>query len=468
MPIGHALPAVACIPALDLSNYGVFKQIAAYSMSAPQEYVKWFRNSAPYINAHRQRTFVVMLGGEAVADDNIRNIVHDFALLHSLGVRLVVVAGARVQIDAACASAGIEASFHEGRRITCGAQLPRVIEASGSVRARLEALFSMGLANSPMHGARISVCSGNFVSARPLGVIDGVDFQHTGTVRRIDTRAIARLLDQQQLVLLSPLGFSPSGEIFNLTAEEVAARTAIALNADKFIAYSPAATLTDSSGAPVNHCDMDRAAELIPLLAAGSAERVVAEAAVTAARGGVPRCHVISHSLDGALLQELFSRDGCGTLITSGSYENLAKAGVDDIGGILAIIEPLEADGTLVKRSRETLEQDIDHYSVILRDGMVVACAALHVFPDEDCAEIACVATHPDYRDAGRAERLLAALEASARQQQLARAFVLTTQSAHWFIERGYSETNPSALPADKQRLYNYRRNSKILVKQLD
>lgn len=436
-------------------------------MSAPRDYVKWFRNSAPYINAHRQRTFVVMLGGEALANDNLRNIVHDFALLHSLGVRLVVVHGARVQIDAACAEAQLTSEFHQGRRITSDAQLPRVIAACGSLRAQLEALFSMGLANSPMHGAHISVCSGNFVSARPLGVIDGVDMQHTGTVRKVDTRSIARLLEQQQLVLLSPLGYSPSGEVFNLTAEEVAARVAVELNADKFIAYSSAPALLDEQGVAVSHCDAERAAGLLPQLPADSAERVVAEAAVNAARGGVPRCHLISHRDDGALLQELFSRDGCGTLISGGSYEQIASAGIDEIGGILAIIEPLEANGTLVKRSREDIEHHIGEFSVILRDGMVVACAALHVFTADKCAEVACVATHPDYRDGGRAQRLIATLEADARAQGLERIFVLTTQSAHWFAERGFVETERGALPSGKQQMYNLQRNSKVLVKAL-
>ncbi len=436
-------------------------------MTAPQDYVKWFRNSAPYINAHRQRTFVVMLGGEAVADDNLRNIIHDIALLHSLGVRLVLVHGARVQIDAACATAGLEPEFHQGRRVTTAEQLPRVIEACGAVRAGLEARFSMGLANSPMHGARISVCSGNFVSARPLGVLDGIDLQHTGTVRKIDTTSITNLLLQRQVVLLSPLGYSPSGEVFNLTAEEVAARTAIALNADKLIAYSGHPALRDSDGNNVSHCDVARAAELVPHLEPGSAARAVADAVITAAKGGVPRCHIISHSDDGALLEELFSRDGCGTLVTSGSYEILGRAGFDDIGGILSIIEPLEADGTLVKRSREMLEQDIGNYSVILRDGMVVACAALHVFSADRCAEIACVVTHPDYRGGGRAERLLTALEADAHQRQLEKVFVLTTQSAHWFVERGYTESGHNALPKDKRQLYNFQRNSKVLVKSL-
>lgn len=435
-------------------------------MSEHTEYVKWFRNSAPYINAHRGKTFVLMLGGEAIADANFANIVHDIALLNSLGVRLVLVHGARPQIELRVSDAGLSSQFHNDLRITDEQELRCVTDAAGSLRAHIEALLSMGVANSPMHGAAIRVCSGNFVTARPMGVIDGVDFKHTGVVRKVDASALRQQLDQQAIVLLSPLGYSPTGEIFNLSAEDVAVHTAATLKADKLILLTGAAGLLDSEQRLIRQCeyrDVDAELQRQPTLGRDS----IVQAVVDAGDLGIDRCHMVSYSEDGALLQELFTRDGAGTLVTQEHYEQLHTASIDDIGGILAIIEPLEARGVLLKRSRELLENEIGHFKILVRDGMVIACAALYPYAEAGSGEIACVATHPDYRGADRAERLLAQLEREARQQGLNQVFVLTTQTAHWFQEQGYVQCPFTELPEAKQKLYNFQRNSKAFIKAL-
>ena len=433
-------------------------------MSEQTEYVKWFRNSAPYINAHRGKTFVLMLGGEAIADKNFANIVHDIALLNSLGVRLVLVHGARPQIEQRVNDAGLSSQFHKDLRVTDEQELRCVTDAAGSLRAHIEALLSMGVANSPMHGAAIRVCSGNFVTARPMGVIDGVDFKHTGVVRKVDASALRQQLDQQAIVLLSPLGYSPTGEIFNLSAEDVAIHTAAALKADKLILLTGAIGLLDSEQQLIRQCeyrDVDAELQRQPTLGRDS----IVQAVVDAGDLGIDRCHMVSYSEDGALLQELFTRDGAGTLVTQEHYEQLLTASIDDIGGILAIIEPLEARGVLLKRSRELLENEIGHFKILVRDGMVIACAALYPYTDAAAGEIACVATHPDYRGADRAERLLAQLEREAQQQGLKQVFVLTTQTAHWFQEQGYVQCPFTTLPEAKQKLYNFQRNSKAFIK---
>jgi amino-acid N-acetyltransferase len=436
-------------------------------MSAQTDYVKWFRNSAPYINAHRGKTFVLMFGGEAVVHPNFANIVHDIALLNSLGVRLILVHGARPQIEQRVKDAGIASRYHNDLRITDDIELRCVTDAAGSLRAHLEALLSMGVANSPMHGASIRVCSGNYVTAKPIGVVDGVDLRHTGTVRKIDASALQQQLNNQHIVILSPIGYSPTGEVFNLTAEDVAVETAAALKADKLILFTADDGLLNSEQQLIRQCeyrDVDSELENQPALKHDS----IIQAVVDAGDSGISRCHLVSYQQDGALLQELFSRDGAGTLITQEDYEQFRTAGIDDIGGLLAIIEPLEAKGVLLKRSRELLENEISHFKLLVRDGMVVACAALYPYAEQRSGEIACVATHPDYRGADRAERLLELLEKEAHKQGLESVFVLTTQTAHWFQEQGYVECKIDDLPPAKKQLYNFQRNSKAFIKMFD
>ncbi len=435
-------------------------------MTDTAQYARWFRHASPYINAHRGRTFVLMLGGEALADANFDNIVHDIALLNSLGVRLVLVCGARPQIETQLAARGLAPRLHNGLRITDAPSLNAVIAAVGEVRAHIEALLSMGLANSPMHGAQIRVVSGNFTVARPLGVLDGVDYLHTGEVRRLDVEAIRRQLEDGAITLLTPIGYSPTGEVFNLSYEDVATHAAAELGADKLIAFGPDSGWLDARQQLVRELPLSDAEAQLAQVQEPERLRTL-RAAVRACKGGVPRCHLLSYHDDGALLRELFTRDGAGTLITRDSFEQVRQASIDDVGGILELIRPLEEDGTLVRRSRELLENEIEQFTVVERDGSIIACAALYPYPDSAMAEIACVVTHPDYRRGNRGEQLLSAVEARARALGISRAFVLTTRTAHWFIEKGFSEGQVSELPSQKQALYNYQRNSKVFFKHL-
>ncbi len=437
-------------------------------------YVGFFRHSSPYINAHRGKTFVLMLDGEAVASDNFANIVHDIALLNSLGVRLVLVHGARLQIDARLQANQLPSRLHHHRRVTDEAAMACVKEAVGSLRTDIEAKLSMGLANSPMQGARLRVCGGNFVCGKPLGVVDGVDYCHTGEVRRVDREAIERQLDDGSIVLLSNLGYSPTGEVFNLSVEDVAAQVAVALQADKLICFGAGNGIVNQQGE--RHSELlTRAAERLLhryLEGLEDSESPHSElsrqltAITTACRGGVGRGHLISYRQDGALLIELFTRDGSGTMVIQESYEQVRQASIEDVGGIIELIQPLEESGTLVRRSRELLENEIDRFTVVERDGAIIACAALYSFNDGS-GELACVAVDADYRGGQRGDQLLAAIEASARQQRLQRLFVLTTRTAHWFQERGFVEVDISTLPGEKQSLYNLQRNSKVFAKPL-
>jgi len=428
-------------------------------------YARWFRASTPYISAHRGRTFVVLLGGEAIIHANLANVVHDLALLHVLGVRLVLVHGARPQIDAALP----DSRFHGHRRITDRDSMDTLLGVYGRVRATLEAHFSTGLPTSPLRNTDIATVTGNVVAARPIGVLDGVDHLFTGRVRRVHTERIRTLLDTGALPILSPLGYSPSGQVFNLAADELAAEVAVALEADKLIMFDAGGYVTDEAGRNVSELIP---AELDALLARTTYEPYVANqlhAMLRASRGGVPRCHLVSYAEDGALLAELFTARGHGTELLEQHADRVRPARAEDLGGIVEVIRPLEEQGVLVRRDRDRLELEIGNFHVAELDGIVVGCCAL--YPVEDAAELACVAVHQAYRGSGVkpgiGERLLEAAEKAARSAGLGRLFVLTTQTRDWFAEHGFEEASVDALPAPRQALYNLQRNSKVMIKNL-
>ena len=432
------------------------------------DFVRWFRNSSPYINAFRNRTFVVAFGGEMLADAQFATLVHDLALLNSLGVRLVLVHGTRPQIEACLQQRNADFQYVNGLRVTDDTALDCVKQAAGSVRVDIEALLSMGLTNSPMAGARIRVVSGNFVIAQPLGVRHGVDYCHTGEVRRIDNQAIHRHLDEGALVLLSPIGYSPTGEVFNLSAHDVATVTAIQLQADKLIYLIDGKGITDKRNRLLRELTLPQAESLL-----GGEHKLNEDAAISlasairACRQDVPRVHILDRHIDGALLLELFTRDGCGSLVMQDQFEDTRQANLNDIGGILELIAPLEKEDVLVRRSRERLEMEIDHFTVVERDGMIVACAALYPFVEEKLSELACLAVHPDYRNHGRGDALLKYIERQSRQLGIQQLFVLTTRTAHWFRERGFRTGNLDKLPMKRRELYNYQRNSKVFLKDI-
>ncbi|MEE4193416.1 MAG: amino-acid N-acetyltransferase [Halieaceae bacterium] len=429
------------------------------------QHIRWFRDSAPYINAHRGRTFVIVFGGEAALHSNFANIIHDIALLHSLGVRLLLIHGARPQIARRMSAAGFEGRFHDGVRITDTTELAYVKDACGSLRTDIEALLSTGLPNSPMQGASITVTGGNFITAQPLGVVDGVDFQHTGRVRRVDDRAIRQQLDAGCIVLLSPLGYSPTGEIFNLSLEDISVRTAAAVGAEKLLLFGAGRGIQDGDEL-VRQCNLTQALDLLRG-ALEPEQRRLLQTARQACTAGVKRCQIVSYAEDGALLQELFTHDGSGTLVGPDEYEQARTASIEDVGGILELIEPLEREGVLVKRSREVLETEIDRFRVLERDGRIIACAALYPFTEHGSGELACIVTHPDYRGGDRGARLLRELEQAAARQGLSQVFVLTTRTAHWFLEQGFEESTLAALPQERQSLYNLQRSSKVFSKKL-
>lgn len=440
---------------------------------AQPSFVAALRAAAPYVHAHHGRVFVICFGGEAAASADFDALIYDIALLHSLGVRLVLVHGARPQISAEIERTGLQPRYVGNLRVTDLPTLDCVKRAVGALRTEIEARLSTSLASTPMGSARLRTAGGNWVTARPVGVREGVDHEHTGEVRKVDATTLRTALDARQIVLLSPLGYSPTGEVFNLRAEEVATQVACALGANKLVFITPGEPREWPLAELAGDAGQIPASDAGALLA-GPAKRLApldaeyVACAVTACRRGVERVHLIGHAEDGALLRELYTRDGAGLFVhADDAYESTRAATIDDIGGILGLIAPQEAAGTLVPRSREQLELEIGHFFVTVRDGLVIACAALLPLGDAAAAELACVAVHYDYRARGRAAALLAYAETRARRDGIERIFALTTHTPHWFIEHGFSRASLDDLPVSRRELYNYQRNSLVLVKEL-
>ena len=441
------------------------------ALQQPDAFVRWLRQVTPYVHAFRGRTFVIGFGGEMFAESaHFASFVHDVSLLAALGIRLALVHGARPQIEAELKAKGVRSRYAQGLRITDEAALMAVKHAAGVLRVELEALLSQGLPSSPMAGAQIRVASGNFITARPIGVVKGIDFQFTGAVRKIDAVAIARRLDAGEVVLVPHLGYSPTGEVFNVAWEDVAENVAVALKADKLLMYTDKLP-ADARGEVISELTAREAQAILSKVGKndGLTQQTVRalEHAVRTVGSGVGRAHIITRRVWGSMLLELFTHAGVGTMITADTVERLRPARIEDVQGMLALIEPLEADGSLVKRSRELLEAEIGNFFVVEHDGVIVGCAALYPFPDDKSAEFACLAVGQDYRDGGYGERLLKECEARAKALKIRRVFALTTRAAHWFLEQGFRAADVAALPSRRQALYNWRRGSKVFLKRI-
>ncbi len=442
-------------------------RIIMRDMETQNQFVQWLRSVAPYIHAFRGKTFVVAFPGELVTAGALPVLAQDLSLLHALGIKVVIVHGSRPQVEEQLALRNVQPRYHNGLRITDAAAMECAKEAAGELRLDIEAAFSQGLPNTPMAHAAIRIISGNFVTARPIGVIDGVDLEMTGVTRKIAYETIHPILAAGALVLLSPLGFSPTGETFNLAMEDVAVAAATALRADKLIFISETPMMTDPDGDELRELTAARAEALLKSGHLPCDTSFYLQHCLKASRSGVPRAHIVPFAIDGSALLEIFTHDGVGTMVSTENLETLREATIEDVGGILKLIEPLEADGTLVKRGRELIEREIDYFSVIEHDGVIFGCAALYPFPAEKMAEMACLIVNPEVQSQGDGERILKHMENRARAAGFKRLFVLTTRTAHWFLKRGFVHATVDDLPKDRQHMYNWQRKSLVLIKNL-
>jgi amino-acid N-acetyltransferase len=433
----------------------------------PARFVSWLRTVAPYIHAFRGSTFVIGVPGELFAQGRLNALAHDLGLLHAMGMRIVLVHGSRPQVNEQLRLRGAETRYVNGMRVTDAVALECAKEAAGELRLDIEAAFSQGLPNTPMAHSAIRILSGNLVTARPVGIVDGVDFLQTGLTRKIDVATIRLALDSGTIVLLSPLGFSPTGEAFNLSMEDVATSTAIALDADKLIFLSEAGAIIDPQGELCGEISEAQARALLESAQLNSDSAFYLRHALRACEGGVARAHIVPFDPDGSVLLELFSHDGVGTMLVEETLEELREATADDVGGLLALIRPLEQDGTLVRRDRALIEREIGNFTVIEHDGVIFGCAALYPFAEHGIGEMACLAVSPLAQGQGDGERILKRIEQRARAAGLKRLFVLTTRTMHWFLKRGFVQSSIEHLPTERQRLYNWQRMSQVLIKEL-
>ncbi len=445
----------------------IAQRIIMRLMENPTQFVQWLRSVAPYIHAFRGKTFVVAFPGELVTAGALPVLAQDLSLLHALGIKIVIVHGSRPQVAEQLALRDVDGRFSNGIRITDIAALECAKEAAGELRLDIEAAFSQGLPNTPMAHAAIRIISGNFVTARPLGVINGDDLELTGVVRKIAAETIHPILAADALVLLSPLGFSPTGEAFNLTMEDVAVSAAIALHADKLVFISETPMMTDAAGVEIRELSSHQAEAVLQAGFLPQDTAFYLQHAIKACHSGVPRAHIVPFATDGSALLELFTHDGVGTMISHENLESLRQASIEDVGGIIKLIEPLEADGTLVKRGRELIEREIEYFSVIEHDGVIFGCAALYPFPAQKMAEMACLTVNPEVQAQGDGERILKHMENRARAAGFNKLFVLTTRTSHWFKKRGFVPATVDDLPKDRQHMYNWQRKSQVLIKTL-
>lgn len=475
-------------------------------------FVNMFRGSANYIANHRNTIIVYHIPGELLSWEGFEDLMDDIALTWLLGMKPVIVVGCRKQIDQRFEESDDEDEKHselspDGRsviqgpdsvhteasvRITDIDTLRIVKEEAGFVRFEVERLLGRSLHRHGIVDERAirdgNVVSGNFYSAQPYGVIDGIDFKFTGFPRKVETEKIKQVLDAHDVVLLTSLGASPSGEMFNVSTEHLASFVAGSLGASKvvfFTTYGSAFIETDNKKLvqnlrvsdarnvlKYNHVTVNNAKGFSSFEHNSHMSEETKEAfvklgwCVSSLERGVKRAHIIS-PINGALLQELYTRDGGGTLISRDIYEGIRVADVQDVQGIFELIEPLVEAGTLVPRPMNVLERDIKSYFVFTRDNLIVACAQMKLFED-GFSEIGCLVVRKEYRTQGRGDAMLGYLERLSVQVGCSKVFVLSTQTMEWFVERGFKRATVSDLPPSRQEIYNHKRKSKIYMKKID
>ena len=395
------------------------------------------------------------------------SLVKDLALLSRTGFRVVIVPGAKEWIDTVLGEYGISLLYKDSTRITSGEAMPFVQMAAFHCATRFITGFS---------GSRIDAVIGNFVRARGIGVIDGVDMEYTGAVDKFYIDSLSRVLELGVIPILPCIGWSPSGKPYNVPSDEIALAAAANLGAIKlFIISLSGGVKKDDYHIPegVVIGKNNRITRLTPYEAARVLElnsfeknrndRALAELdmAVKASKAGVERVHIIDGGEEGAVLKELFSNLEAGTMVYADEYESIRSIKSRDVPDILRLMEPLMQQGILLRRKAEDIQSKKEDYAVFVIDGQIRACGALHEW-DEDQGEIAAIATDPYYADMGLGRRIVRYLIDRAKKQGFKRVFVLTTRTQDWFESLGFCETTPETLPEKKRRQYDQNRNSKV------
>lgn len=490
---------------LEKSQYGLF--------------VKFFRQASPYIEGHRGRTFVIAIPGEVVdRQDLLDPLLEDVALLHGLGVHLVVVVGARMQINQAVRAKGSEPRYVKGYRVTDDIAMKAAVAAAGSARMMVEARLSKaptvtmmrrherntGSGGSTKQQApAVTTVSGNYVSAKRKGVVGGIDYQHTGSVRYVQSEAVKHQLNHGNIVLLSNLGYSTTGEPLNCDCYSVSVRAAIDLNADKLIiaALPDGDPMLETLPAwlPIHEAESLLLSQQIRTSESsidgstsdeGDAFRQAADdldfdtwyelglpmpllTACMVCKAGVKRAHLINVSINGALLLELYSTDGVGSMISSDFYEGIRGATTSDVSKIFNLLQPMVDKGMLVQRSQQTIADEIHNFIVLERENELLACAYARPLGKnengEAIAELGAFCVHPGYRGGGKGDTLLQFLEERSRSSGTKILILLTTRTADWFQQRGFTAAGAAhssdIIPLHRRNEIDPSRNSQLYYK---
>ena len=451
-----------------------------------------FREMAPYIAVHYNSVVVLHIPGEVLESEEVDQVMHDIVLLKTLGMKLVIVAGCRPQIRKHLDAIGIRSMFVHGNRVCDLETLRHCQSVAGSVRFEIESKLGRGLMNAPV-ATSVQVLSGNFVKAIPYGVRGGIDYKYSGLVQRVKAKHIHSLLDQGNIVLLGHLGYSNSAQVFHCRSEEVAVTAAADLGADKLIFFHSGESLIDEKHNRVVHNLSLRAAQSFtdslreelgqtdtrirhtsdhPLLEWKVQFLDYLLGAVTAVKNGVERVHLVSRHSPGALITEMCTREGAGLMISYEVYDAIRKATSKDIPALLSLVQPLEKQGILVTRPPSLLELEADRFYVFERDGSVLACFQYKNYKDNryenGVSEMSCVAVNPEIQRDGIGTALLSYFMRKCLLDGVHHAFVLTTQSSHWFMEHGFEERPPEDLPPSKYAQYDFTRNPKVYYKVIE
>ena len=439
--------------------------------TAQSSFIQNFRLSAKYINLFNQNIFVIALSGYVFNEDQFEKIAQDINILHSLKIKVILVYGARPQVESILVKNKIPVRLVKNMRVTSSAALKHVIEVNGAIRNKIEATLST--IKSVSEGMRLS--SGNFLTAMPVGIIDGIDMESTGKIRGVDVEAIKNKLNHHEIVIVSPIGYSPLGKIFNLSYEQTAAYVAAAVNADKLIYYVDANGILNERGELIPELTSEKAHKLISHIeekpSPESAQNLsyddfnILKSSVFAIKNKIKKVHLINRHIDGSLIEELFTEKGSGTILTEFALENFRKSTEGDLKDIYRILFPLEKRKILIERDLTQIKGMINQFYVLEHDKKFVGCVSLNSF--KESLELASFSIEPKYQRLGFGKKLLKFCELEAKKLKYDEIFILTTQSEHWFAENGFKEKSKELMPTFKKKNYQSERNSKYLTKKL-
>ncbi|WP_319560525.1 amino-acid N-acetyltransferase [Marispirochaeta sp.] len=434
-----------------------------------KEHVELIREVFSYVHRFAGATFVFKVEYEVAEHPLFPVLVKDLALLQGMGIRTVIIPGATGRINEVLQRYGIETESVGGVRISSPEAIPFIKMAAFDVSNQVMTLLAANGANAVV---------GNWVRARSMGVIKGIDYGSTGVVERIDTELVNKILDEGLIPILPCIGWNAVGTPYNISSNELARVAASQLQAEKLFLLLPEKRLdagdftfpegiTFNPEGRISRLDIHTAEEFLKLNASSSDPRLqYVKLACETCRRGVPRVHIVDGKVEGVILKEIFSNLGVGTMVHGNDYDSLRPMRVEDITDVLRIMEPFVEKEILIRRTGADLERNVGDYVVYEMDDSIHGCGALHRYSDGS-GEIAGIAVDTRYDRLGIGFKVVSYLAEKARQEGLKRVFVLTTQTSDWFQRLGFVDVDLDQIPPERRERYDRQRNSRIYQRVL-